>query len=225
MEQIALQNVHFGYTEDEVIRGVDLSIPSGELVSIVGENGSGKSTLLKLILGEIKPQKGKVQLMGKDISKRKSFRSIGYVPQVLSVNQIAFPITVLELVVLNTYEDFGFIKIPKKRHKERAIKILNEMGLHEYINAPFNELSGGLKQRAMISRAMINEPDVLILDEPTAGVDTDSKVQFLEIINQMNIKNDITIIIVTHEVDLINDILHIDKVYKMEEGRLIRATV
>ncbi|MDO5755867.1 MAG: ATP-binding cassette domain-containing protein [Tissierellia bacterium] len=225
MEQIALQNVHFGYTEDEVLKGVDLTIPSGELVSIVGENGSGKSTLLKLMLGEIKAQKGKVQLMGKEISKRKSFRSVGYVPQVQSVNQIAFPITVLELVVLNNYEDFGIFKIPRKKHKKRAIEILNEMGLHEYINAPFNELSGGLKQRAMIARAMMNEPKILILDEPTAGVDTDSKVQFLEIINQMNLKNKITIIIVTHEIDLINEILHIDKVYKMEEGRLIRVTV
>ena len=86
-------------------------------------------------------------------------------------NKIAFPITCLELVSLNLYEEFGLIKIPKKNHYQKAKDILKKMGMENYINTPVNELSGGLAQRAMISKAMINDPKILILDEPTAGVD------------------------------------------------------
>lgn len=225
MNHIVIENVNFGYTADKVISDLNLVVKEGDLVCIYGENGSGKSTLLKLILGELKPQEGKVEILGKNICDFDSFKDIGYVPQVQNFNQVTFPITALELVVLSLYEDFGFFKKPGKRHKAKAGKLLIEMGLGEYINAPYNELSGGLKQRAMIARAMMRSPKILILDEPTAGVDQESKVNFLQLVEKMNREKDMTIVMVTHELELVNQFLTINQVYKMKEGRLANVEI
>lgn len=225
MNHVLIENLNFKYTSEKVIEDLSMSIEEGQIVSISGENGSGKTTLLKLILGQLKPDSGSVAVLGKEISKINSFREIGYVPQIQITSQMAFPITVLELVVLNLYEDFGFFKIPKKKHKEKAAKLLKTMGLAEYVNTPLNELSGGLRQRAMIARAMINNPKILVLDEPTSGVDKESKKKFLELVSEMNKKHSLTTIIVTHEIDLIEEMLAIDKIYKMDNGGVIDVTI
>lgn len=220
MNSISVENVAFGYTEDKVIKNLNLTVARGELIVIVGENGSGKSTLLKLVLGELKPMAGNIKLLGTDIQKMDNFKEIGYVPQMNIVNKIPFPITCLELVVLNLYEDFGFMKIPKKRHLKKAREILVEMGLEDYIKTPFNELSGGLQQRVLISRAMINNPKVLIFDEPTAGVDEENKQVFFEIIQDLNDQKDITVVLVTHEVDSAKENLRLHNIYNLENGGL-----
>lgn len=225
MTHIQLENVSFGYTNEKILDNINLDIQDGQLISISGENGSGKSTLLKLILGQLKADKGTIKLLEKDINTITSFKEIGYVPQIQNFNNITFPITAREFVVLNLYEDFGLFKIPKKYHKEKAEKILIEMGMQEYIHTPFNQLSGGFKQRAMIARAMINNPEILILDEPTSGVDQKSKVSFLKLIEKMNKEKSITIIIVTHETSLVQEYLKIDKIYKMQEGKLNNVTI
>lgn len=225
MTHIQLENVSFGYTNEKILDNINLDIQDGQLISISGENGSGKSTLLKLILGQLKADKGTIKLLEKDINSITSFKEIGYVPQIQNFNNITFPITAREFVVLNLYEDFGLFKIPKKHHKEKAEKILIEMGMQEYIHTPFNQLSGGFKQRAMIARAMINNPKILILDEPTSGVDQKSKVSFLNLIEKMNKEKSITIVIVTHETSLVQEYLKIDKIYKMQEGNLNNVTI
>lgn len=220
MNQIEMKNVFFRYTKDDVLDDLSLTVKSGEVVAILGENGSGKSTLLKILLGEMKPRSGSVKILGEEVSQLKSYRQIGYVPQVQNVNRIAFPITVLELVVLNLYEKFGWTKIPKKKHVDAAKIIIDKMGLGEYIHAPFNELSGGLKQRAMIARAMINQPDLLVLDEPTAGVDNENKISFLQRIGRLNQEENITVLLVSHEMSVLRENLTIHQVYQMNEGRL-----
>lgn len=225
MESILVKDLNFGYSEDKVIKDLNLQVKKGELVVIVGENGSGKSTFLKLILGELKGQSGRIKLLGKPIDKKDNFRDIGYVPQMNIVNKIPFPITCLELVVLNLYQDFGFFKIPKKRHLQKAREILIQMGLERYIKTPFNELSGGLQQRVLISRAMINSPRILILDEPTAGVDEESKIQFFQIIEELNKEQDITVILVTHEVDSARENLELHNIYNLERGGLVNVAI
>ena len=220
MESILVSNLRFGYTEEKVINDLNLIVEQGELVVLVGENGSGKSTLLKLLLGELKGQSGNIKLLGNDIEKLEDFKDIGYVPQMNIVNKIPFPITCLELVVLNLYKDFGFIKIPKKSHYKKAKEILIEMELENYIDTPFNELSGGLQQRVLISRAMVNSPKVLILDEPTAGVDEESKNNFYKIIQDLNEKYNMTVFLVTHEMASARKNLNLDKIYSLEGGRL-----
>lgn len=218
MSYVEVKNLYFGYSGEYVLKNLNLKIEKGSLIAITGENGSGKSTLLKLILGEIKPDKGTILFDNQDISKIKSFKQIGYVPQVQNFEKIAFPITCLELVTLNQYEDFGFIKIARRKHKEKAKNSLINLGLGNYINTPFNELSGGLQQRVIIVRAMINNPQLLILDEPTAGVDKNSKKDFLHLIEKINKESKVTVLIVTHELELINKTLNPSKIYKIEDG-------
>lgn len=225
MESILVNDLSFGYTEDKVLDDLSLTIKKGEMVVVTGGNGSGKSTLMRLILGELIPQKGTIKLMGKKIKQLNNFQDIGYVPQGNVMDKIAFPLTCLELVVLNLYQDFGFFKIPKKKHKKRAREILGEMELDRYIDVPFNELSGGLQQRVLISRAMVNNPEILILDEPTAGVDEESKKRFGDLIQNLNDKYKITIVLVTHEIEWVEENLELDSIYQIQKGRLRYAGV
>ncbi|MDO5725577.1 MAG: metal ABC transporter ATP-binding protein [Tissierellia bacterium] len=225
MKSIEVKNLNFGYTQDLVLKNLNFEVDEGELVTVVGVNGSGKSTLMKVMLGELKPLSGTVRLMGKDPMTMSSFKEVGYVPQSNVVNQIAFPITCIELVVLNLYEDFGLIKIPKKKHKQKAIDILKRLDLEEYINVPFNELSGGLQQRVMIARAMVNDPSILILDEPTAGVDDKSKGMFFDLIEKLNEEFNISIVLVTHELDLVREHLNLDNIYRIVNGELKNVAI
>lgn len=220
MKAVSINNLNFSYSQIPVLKNCNLNVDVGEFTVILGGNGSGKSTLIKLMLGELKNNSGEIKILGKNIEDYVSFKDIGYVPQINIVNKIAFPITCLELVSLNLYEEFGLIKIPKKNHYQKAKDILKKMGMESYINTPVNELSGGLAQRAMISKAMINNPKILILDEPTAGVDKYSKDHFFETIDFLSKKFNVTIIMVTHELKEMES-LNIEMTkYEMIEGSL-----
>ncbi len=220
MKAVSINNLNFSYSQIPVLKNCNLNVDVGEFTVILGGNGSGKSTLIKLMLGELKSNSGEIKILGKNIEDYVSFKDIGYVPQINIVNKIAFPITCLELVSLNLYEEFGLIKIPKKNHYQKAKDILKKMGMESYINTPVNELSGGLAQRAMISKAMINDPKILILDEPTAGVDKYSKDHFFETIDFLSKKFNVTIIMVTHELKEMES-LNIEMTkYEMIEGSL-----
>lgn len=188
-------------------------------------NGSGKSTLLKNMLGELRPQTGEVQILGKNIMDYTSYREIGYVPQLSVVETIAFPTTVREMVVLNLYEEMGFLKIPGKKEKEKVEKILSYMDLTPYRDYPVNELSGGLQQRAVIARAMVNDPDLLILDEPTAGIDVENRADFLATIQRLNDDKNLTVILVTHELQEVLSTNRVDCIYEIVEGLLKERTV
>ena len=220
MKAISIKNLNFSYSQIPVLKNCNLNVDVGEFTVILGGNGSGKSTLIKLMLGELKKNSGEIKILGKNIEDYVSFKDIGYVPQINIVNKIAFPITCLELVSLNLYEEFGLIKIPKKNHYQKAKDILKKMGMESYINTPVNELSGGLAQRAMISKAMINDPKILILDEPTAGVDKYSKDHFFETIDFLSKKFNVTIIMVTHELKEMESLSIDFTKYEMVEGSL-----
>ena len=220
MKAVSINNLNFSYSQIPVLKNCNLNVDIGEFTVILGGNGSGKSTLIKLMLGELKTNSGEIKILGKNIEDYVSFKDIGYVPQINIVNKIAFPITCLELVSLNLYEEFGLIKIPKKNHYQKAKDILKKMGMESYINTPVNELSGGLAQRAMISKAMINDPKILILDEPTAGVDKYSKDHFFETIDFLSKKFNVTIIMVTHELKEMESLNIKMTKYEMIEGSL-----
>lgn len=220
MKAVSINNLNFSYSQIPVLKNCNLNVDVGEFTVILGGNGSGKSTLIKLMLGELKNNSGEIKILSKNIEDYVSFKDIGYVPQINIVNKIAFPITCLELVSLNLYEEFGLIKIPKKNHYQKAKDILKKMGMENYINTPVNELSGGLAQRAMISKAMINDPKILILDEPTAGVDKYSKDHFFETIDFLSKKFNVTIIMVTHELKEMESLNIKMTKYEMIEGSL-----
>ena len=190
---------------------------------ITGENGSGKSTLMKLILGELKGYKGTISLFGKTMKEYNDLTWIGYVPQASVMNKVAFPTTCREIVVQGLYKQFGIVRIPRKKHYQVAEQALAKMDLERYARVPFNQLSGGLQQRVMICRALINDPKLLILDEPTAGVDKESKESFLGLLNKINQEQKITCLLVSHEYQLVSERLKLDSTYRIEDGRIANA--
>lgn len=225
-KSIEIKNLNFSYgLGGGILKNVNLSVDQGEFIVIVGGNGSGKSTLLKNMLGELKPRTGSIKVLGKNIEDYTSYKEIGYVPQISIVEAIAFPTTVREMVLLNLYEDMGPIKIPGKEEKEKVDNILKYMGLIEYKDYPVNELSGGLQQRSMIARAMVNNPKLLILDEPTAGVDQENRAEFLTTIQRLNDDKELTVVLVTHELQEVLESNHIDYLYEIMEGELLERPV
>lgn len=223
MDAIKVSNLVFGYNAMPVLKDLSFSIPEGDLCCITGENGSGKSTLMKLILGELKGYKGTISLFGKTMKEYNDLTWIGYVPQASVMNKVAFPTTCREIVVQGLYKQFGIVRIPRKKHYEVAQQALAKMDLERYARVPFNQLSGGLQQRVMICRALINDPKLLILDEPTAGVDKESKESFLSLLNQINQEQKITCLLVSHEYQLVSERLKLDSTYRIEDGRIANA--
>lgn len=220
MHIIDVSNLNFGYTSELVLKDVNLCVDEGQFICITGENGSGKSTLLKVLLGELKHFEGSIKLFGNPINSIKDFKDIGYVPQNSVMNKVAFPTTCREMVAINLYRSFGPVKFPGKKHFERAEKALVDMGLEKYVRTPFNELSGGLQQRVMITRALINDPRLLILDEPTAGVDNESKVRFLDLLETVTQESNITAVLVSHELELVSRHINFDATYRINSGRI-----
>lgn len=223
MDAIKVSNLVFGYNAMSVLKDLSFSIPEGDLCCITGENGSGKSTLMKLILGELKGYKGTISLFGKTMKEYNDLTWIGYVPQASVMNKVAFPTTCREIVVQGLYKQFGIVRIPRKKHYQVAEQALAKMDLERYARVPFNQLSGGLQQRVMICRALINDPKLLILDEPTAGVDKESKESFLGLLNKINQEQKITCLLVSHEYQLVSERLKLDSTYRIEDGRIANA--
>lgn len=216
MKQIEIKNLKFGYNENLILKGVNLDLDQGDFAVISGENGSGKSTLIKLILGELKKDHGSIKLFGIDMEDFKNFDKIGYVPQVNEAIKIAFPVSAREYVGLNLYKEFSILNTITKKSKSKIENTFSTLKIKALIDRPVNTLSGGQAQRVMIARAMVNNPDILILDEPTVGIDQKSKEDFLDLIVHLNTYHGISILMITHEMEILGD--YVDKVFKLKEG-------
>lgn len=188
--QIEIDQLTFCYESDSILRRVHLQIQQGEFVGIMGPNGGGKTTLLKLILGFLKPTKGSLTVRGK----------IGYVPQVQHTDR-EFPITVHELILLGALSKTNFWGAYPAEVKRSAELLIEQLGLTFHKNKVFGSLSGGLAQRALIARALLSDPDLLLLDEPTANIDAASSSMIYELLQQLKGKK--TILLVTHDLKTI----------------------
>lgn len=188
---ISASQISFSYAKTPILQKVDLQIAVGEFIGIIGPNGGGKTTLLKLIMGFLTPASGEIFLFGNPpIQMRKR---ISYVPQAHQTDP-DFPITVLELVMLGCVENRFFYP---SHTKEKALHLISELGLESYRSQPFASLSGGLAQRALLARALISDPDLLLLDEPTANIDPNSRLAILEKLEAF--KKTKTVLLVTHD--------------------------
>lgn len=216
MKLIEIEKLKFGYNENLILKDVNLSLEKGDFAVISGENGSGKSTLIKLILGGLKKDKGSIRLFGIDIEDFKNYDKLGYVPQVNDSIKIAFPVTCREYVSLNLYKDFNIFKKIKKSNKEDVENIFTSLNIKNLIDRPFNKLSGGQAQRVMIARALVANPDLLVLDEPTVGIDQKSKEDFLKLLVHLNTHHGISILMITHEMEILGD--YVDKIFRLREG-------
>ncbi len=191
---ILLSHLSFSYDDVPLIEQNALEIAKGSFIGIIGPNGGGKTTLLKLIMGFLQPNKGKVRIFGK--SPEQSRTRIGYVPQVHKCDR-EFPITVEELVLLGALAKTSVFGVYPKTSKEKALELIHELGLSPHIKKSFGSLSGGLAQRALLARALLSDPDLLLLDEPTANVDPASSSLIMEKLEALKRKK--TILIVTHD--------------------------
>ena len=195
---IKIRNLNFSYDKQVVLEDINLDYSSDEFLAIIGPNGGGKSTLLKLILGLLKPQSGEIKLFGKEPSEVSKF--IGYVPQNFLSNQ-SFPMMVLEVVLMGLIDKkiFGFYS---KDEKALALSALEKVCMREFANARIGELSGGQRQRVYIARALCANAKVLILDEPTASIDTKGQAEIYEILKGIN-ANGVGVVLVSHDLNIV----------------------
>lgn len=197
-----LEHVSFRYQQDPVLENVSFQIEAGDYVGIIGENGSGKTTLLRLLIGERKPQAGRLSLFGVEGGSTDSFRKIGYVPQNNPADQQTFPIRCDEMVMLGLCAEFGRRLRPTVQQRQRVDDIMHELDIRNLADTNFRTLSGGQKQRVHIAKALVRDPEILLFDEPTVGIDEKSKEKFFQILDHLNAVHGITIVMVSHETDL-----------------------
>ncbi len=197
---LSIENLNFHYDTLHTLEDVNISIDSGEFVGVFGPNGGGKTTLLKLILGLLNPQKGKVRLFG--LSPVEARYLIGYVPQSIRFDR-DFPISVLEVVMMGALRKLNWLGRYPSEVKVHARKALERVGLSHKEKASFGTLSGGETQRALIARAIVDTPRMLILDEPTANIDPQGEQSIHDLLVELN--KTMTILMVTHDLQTIVD--------------------
>lgn len=197
---VKLTDVSFQYEEKVVLDHVAFSLERGDFVGIVGPNGSGKSTLMKLILGLLTPTKGTVELFGQPLGKFREWSRIGYVAQQVAHGAGGFPATVREVVASGLVAKVGLFRRLNARHHEKVRDAVERVGLIEKLDKRIGSLSGGQLQRVFIARALVAEPELLILDEPTVGVDQESIEQFYSLLRSLKEENGLTMMIVSHDV-------------------------
>ena len=199
MPLVRFRDVSFAYeAEQPVLRGVDLAIEAGELVAVAGPNGGGKTTMVRLMVGLERPSAGTVELFGAPLRPGKGDRRIGYLPQ-RAESALSSPITVRELVEVGRAAASGVLR-PLDDSDRRAISAaIARVGLEEQADGALANLSGGQRQRAFIAKALAAEPELLILDEPSAGVDPGAQEALAALIHSLSAEIGVTVIYVSHE--------------------------
>ncbi|WP_342511324.1 metal ABC transporter ATP-binding protein [Sporosarcina sp. FSL K6-1522] len=203
---IQLDDVSFSYEQSLALDHISLQVREGEFWALIGPNGSGKSTLLNIILGLLTPTSGTVKLFGTEMASFKQRERIGYVSQKSNSFNSGFPATVLEVVRSGLTRTVGLFKSFSKQDEQRALEALKIVGMDRFAKQNIGELSGGQQQRVFIARALAGKPELLIMDEPTVGIDQQNVESFYSMLNTLNREHGIAIVIVTHEIDLVTDL-------------------
>ncbi|MEJ2729877.1 MAG: ABC transporter ATP-binding protein [Deltaproteobacteria bacterium] len=191
---VEIKNVCFAYNGHMVLEGVSLDIRQADFIAMIGPNGGGKTTLLKLILGLLKPAKGSIRVLGN--TTEKASHHIGYVPQDVHINR-SFPITAMDIVLMGKLEPNRRWAKRSAQDRQEALKALKRMEIEAFANSKIDELSGGQRQRVFIARALVSQPKLLLLDEPTASIDAKGQAEFYRLLKTLN--KDIPILVVSHD--------------------------
>lgn len=207
---IEVRDVSFSYNGHEVLSHVDLDVHRGDYLAIVGGNGSGKTTLVKIMLGLLTPHAGSVRLFGADIRAFKQWNKIGYVRQHAAHVDTRFPASVFDVVLMGRYPARGLLQRMTETDRRIAQTALEEVGMASRAQVHIHTLSGGQLQRVLIARALAGEPEVLILDEPTVGVDAKTKADFYALVRRLNRERALTVVLITHDVESVaHEAMHI----------------
>lgn len=195
-EIVKLKEVEVCFNNTPILKNISFSIYKNDFIAIIGPNGGGKTTLLKVILGLIKPKKGEVKIFGK--TPQKGRKLIGYLPQHTFFDR-NFPISVFDVVLLGRYN--GILKNYSKEDKKAVVKALKAVNMLEFKNRQIGKLSGGELQRILLARAIVRNPKLLLLDEPTTGIDPEMQKSFYDLLLKLNKK--MAIVLVTHDISVV----------------------
>ena len=212
---IGVENLCFQYQAVEVLTDISFEIAAGDYVGLVGPNGSGKTTLVRAILGVARPLTGKIALFGQALDQFQDWHKVGYLPQKLGGFNPNFPATVREVASLGLIARKSF-PMRLDRADQRAVdRALERLGIADIGQKLIGELSGGQQQRALIARAIVGDPELIILDEPSAALDPESREHFFTILRDLNRNSRVTMILVTHDMGTIGQyadkLLYIDR--------------
>lgn len=196
MVQIGVKEIFFRYNGTDVLKNISFEIKEGSFVLLLGRNGSGKSTLLKLIAGILKPQKGKIEIYGKDINRlsyNHRAKMIGFLPQ---THNTFFPYRAEEVVI--TGRASHILYSPKEEDRRKALEAMERVGVFELKDKPYNQLSGGERQLVMIARVLAQEPKIILLDEPLTFLDICNQIRFFSLVKEM-LSHKLTVVMVMHD--------------------------
>jgi ABC-type Mn2+/Zn2+ transport system ATPase subunit len=212
---LQLRDLRLGYDGRAVLEGISLTIERGEFLALLGPNGAGKTTLLRSLLGLIPVLSGQI-----DYGFDQLASPPGYVPQRETLDPI-FPLSVFEVVLMGTYARLAPLRTVGRRQRQLATRCLEQVGLAHLADRPFWMLSGGQKQRVLIARALAVEPQILMLDEPTSGVDPGAAAAIMDLIARLNHDHGLTVILVSHHLRLVRSLVR--SVIWVEEGRATKG--
>lgn len=205
IEIVKLQNIRVSYASVLVLEDVTLTIFQHDFLGIIGPNGGGKTTLLKVLLGLVKPDSGLVSVFGNAPEQARS--KIGYVSQ-RPVFDHDFPASVRDVVMMGRYNRAGLLRRYHRGDKAAVEKALVRVGMEDYCDKQIGRLSGGQQQRVFVARALVSEPELLLLDEPTASIDPTMQAEFYELLAEL--KQGLTIVMVSHDIGAIS--VYVDKI-------------
>jgi len=216
-ELISFQDVALGYDGAPVLEGLTLDVHPGDFLALVGPNGCGKSTILKGMAGIVRPLRGCIR---RGVGERPV--RFGYVPQRETIEMV-FPLTVFEVALMGTYGRVGPGRPVAHAERERVRVCLADVGLGDTLGKPFPALSGGQRQRVLIARALVAEPDVLLLDEPLNGIDLGAAQTIMELIARLHRDRGLTTVMVSHHLKTLREREAVTEVVWVHEGKLLRG--
>ncbi len=196
---ISVEDLTVAYRQDPVLWDVDFNVPASTLTAIVGPNGAGKSTLLKTILGLIEPAAGRVLIYGESLKQQR--QRVAYVPQRGSVDW-DFPTNALDVVMMGRYGHIGWFKRPGRETKQRAVKALEKVSMEALADRQISQLSGGQQQRVFLARALVQDADIYLMDEPFQGVDATTEKAIVNVLRELKERGR-TVVVVHHDLDTV----------------------
>jgi len=199
---IAIKNLSYSYSDSRILKGLSFNIKKGEFFVIIGPNGSGKTTLMKIAAGIIKGHKGKVNILGQKIdsyTKRNLAKKIAFVPQMIPTDS---PFTVSEVVLMGRSPHSGFLGFSSQKDVEIAMEAISFAGVEHLAHRRINQLSGGESQRAFIAKAICQEPEIILLDEPTASLDLAHQIKTMDLMEKLKKEKKMTVVMISHDINL-----------------------
>src|SRR3970040_2315882 len=199
---VELEGVGVSYGEVRVLDGINLTVEPGDFLGIIGPNGSGKTTLLRVMLGLLEPQEGSVRLFGQPPASFREWRRVGYVPQRAALDP-SLPVTVQDVVASRLVASLRRLQRIGRAQRARVTEALARVGMEGHAQARIGALSTGQQQRVLIARALVCDPELIILDEPTGGVDPRAQTSFYAMLHHLNREREVTLILVSHDIGVV----------------------